>query len=94
MRNRKFHKNKKKIKKYHYGFISSQNRLEKNDKEKKQKFSFCSVLTRRVIENFKKIQKLKNTIMDLFQAKISWKRMRKRKNKNYKIPLWIPFKPK
>ena len=32
--------------------------------------------------------------MDLFQAKISWKRMRKRKNKNYKIPLWIPFKPK
>ena len=28
--------------------------------------------------------------MDLFQAKISWKRIRKRENKNY---LYIPFLP-
>ena len=38
MRNRKFQKNRKKIRKtklYHYGFISSQNRLEKAEKEKK-----------------------------------------------------------
>ena len=28
--------------------------------------------------------------MDLFQAKISWKRMRKRENKNY---LSVPFLP-
>ena len=37
-RNRKFQKNSKKIQKtkiYHYGFISSQNRLEKAEKEKK-----------------------------------------------------------
>ena len=34
-RNRKFQKNSKKIRKtkqYHYGFISSQNRLEKDEK--------------------------------------------------------------
>ena len=37
-RDRKFQKNSKKIKnvkKYHYGFISSQNRLEKDEKERK-----------------------------------------------------------
>ena len=37
MRNRKFQKNSKKIqkiKKYHYGVISSQNRLEKAQREK------------------------------------------------------------
>ena len=36
--NRKFQKNSKKIqktKKYHYGFISSENRLEKDEKERK-----------------------------------------------------------
>ena len=31
----------------------------------------------------KKIKKLKNTIVDSFQAKIDWRRMRKRENKNY-----------
>ena len=38
MRNRKFQKNSNKIEKikiYHYGFISSQNRLEKAKKKKK-----------------------------------------------------------
>ena len=38
MRNRKFHKNckkYKKIEKYHYGFISSQNLLENDEKERK-----------------------------------------------------------
>ena len=34
-RNRKFQKYSKKIQKYHYGFISSQNRLDKADKERK-----------------------------------------------------------
>ena len=37
-RNRKFQQNSKKIQKikiYHYGFISSQNRLENAEKEKK-----------------------------------------------------------
>ena len=32
-RNRKFQKNNKKIKKYHYEFISSQNRMEIDEKE-------------------------------------------------------------
>ena len=34
-RNRKFQKNRKKIKKYDYGIISCQNRLEKTVKERK-----------------------------------------------------------
>ena len=41
MRNRKLKKNNKnfqKIKKYHYEFISSQNRLEKDAKERKKNY--------------------------------------------------------
>ena len=49
---------------------------------------FHSVLTRRVIENSKKIakkfKKLKNTIMASFQAKIGWKMPRKREYKEYR----------
>ena len=58
MRNKKLHKNCKKtqkIKKYHYGDISSQNRQEKSEKETKTKLSFLFVPTRRVIENSEKI---------------------------------------
>ena len=33
-RNKKFQKNRKKIQKYHYGIISSQNRLENDEKER------------------------------------------------------------
>ena len=36
----------------------------------------------------KKIKKLKNTIVDSFQAKIDWRRMRKSENKNYAS---VPF---
>ena len=40
---------------------------------------FRSIPTQRIIENSKKIakkfKKLKNTIMDLFEAEIGWKRM-------------------
>ena len=32
--------------------------------------------------------------MASFQAKIGWKRMRKRENKNTITALWHPFKPK
>ena len=81
----------KKIKKYHYGLISDQNRLEKAEKEGKQKLSFRFVPTRRVIENCKKIgkksKKLKNTIMASFQAKVSWKSPRKGENKKFSFPL-------
>ena len=36
----------------------------------------------------KKIKKLKNTIVNSFQAKIDWRRMRKSENKNYAS---VPF---
>ena len=72
----------KKLKKYHYGIISSQNSLEKAKNERKYKLSFRSVPTGRIIENSKKKakklkKKLKNTIMVSFQAKIVSKISRK-----------------
>ena len=94
-RNRKLEKNSKKIRKtkqYHYGFISSPNRLEKDEKQKKYKLSFRSVPTQCVTGNSKKIaeklEKLNNTIMASFQAKTGCKRPRKRKNENYRS---VPF---
>ena len=46
-----------------------------------------------MIENSKKIakkfKKLKNTMMDSFQAKIGWNSLRKRENKNYRF---VPFR--
>ena len=68
--------------------------MEKAEKERKQKLSLRFVLTRRIIENFKKIakkiKKLKNSFMALFQAKIGWKRLRKRENKNYRFVSSLP----
>ena len=62
--------------------------MEKSEKERIQKLSFRFVPTRREIENSKKIAKkfkdLKNTINASFQAKIGWKRPRKREYKNYR----------
>ena len=56
--------------------------------------SFRSVPTRRVIKNSKKIakkfKKLQNPVMASFLAKIGWKRLRKRENKNYRS---VPFLP-
>ena len=55
---------------------------------------FRSVPTRHVIENSKKMakkfKKLKNTIMTSFQAKMGWKMMRKRENKNYHYVTFLP----
>ena len=59
-RNRKFQKSSKKIqkiRKYRYGFISIQSRLERSEKERESKLSFRFVPIRHVIENFKKIAK-------------------------------------
>ena len=85
--NRKFQKIGKNLKKYHFGFIYSQNRLEKVEKDGKQKLSFCFVPTQRVIENSKKMEKkfrkFKNTVVASFQAVIGWNRLRTRENKNY-----------
>ena len=57
------------------------------EQEGQQKLLFRSIPTRRVIENFKKIakkfEKLNNTMMVSFQAKIGWKTQRKRENKNF-----------
>ena len=68
--------------------------MEKVEKERKQKLSLRFVLTRHIIENFKKIAKkiknLKNSFMALFQAKIGWKRLRKRENKNYRFVSSLP----
>ena len=80
--------------KIHYGVISRQNRLEKANEVRKKKLSFRFVTTQSVIENSnkiaKKFKKLKNTIMASFEAKIGWKRSRKRENKNYRsVPLQI-----
>ena len=78
-----------KIKKPYYGLFSTQNRMEKAEKERKYKLSFRLVPTRRVIENSKKIAKLfkkfKNTITASFQDKTAWKRLKKRENKNYRF---------
>ena len=68
--------------------------MENAGKERIQKVSFFFDPTRREIENSKKIikkfKKLKNTVMASFQAKIGWKRMRKRENKNYRYVSFLP----
>ena len=94
---RKFQKNSKKIEKiekYNYGFIPSQNMLEKAEKERKKKLSLRFVPYRRERENSKKIakelKKLKNTITDSSQAKIGGKMHRKRENKNYHYVSFLP----
>ena len=66
--------------------------MKEAEKGRKQKLSFRFVPTRRGIGNAKKKSKKikKNTIMASFQAKIVWKRPRKRENKNYRF---VPFLP-
>ena len=68
--------------------------VEKAEKEREQKLSFRFVLTRLIIENSKsiakKFKKLKNSFMASFQAKIGWKRLRKRENKNYRFISSLP----
>ena len=68
--------------------------MENAGKARIQKVSFCFDPTRSEIENskkiIKKIEKLGNTIMASFQAKIGWKRMRKRENKNYHFVSFLP----
>ena len=68
--------------------------MENDGKERIKKVSFRFVPTRREIENSKKIakkfEKLKNTIMASFQAKIGWKSIRKRENKNYHYVSFLP----
>ena len=53
-------------------------------------FRSYPALNRKFKKIAKKFKKLKNTIMNSFQTKISWKRMRKRENKYYNF---VPFLP-
>ena len=46
-------------------------------------YRFVSFLPDALKKIPKKIKKVKITIVDSFQAKIDWRRMRKRENKNY-----------
>ena len=68
--------------------------MEKAEKEGKKNLSVRFVLTRTVIENSKKmakkLKKLKNTFMASFQAKIGWKRLRKRENNKYRFVSYLP----
>ena len=68
--------------------------MENAGKERIKKVSFRFVPTRREIENSKKIAKkfknLKNAIMASFQAKLGWKMMRRRENKNYHYVSFLP----
>ena len=68
--------------------------MENAGKERIQKVYFGFDPTRREVENsikiIKKFEKLKNTFMASFQAKIGWKRMRKRENKNYHYVSFLP----
>ena len=56
--------------------------------------SFRFVPNQRGIENSKKLAKnfikLKNPVMASFQAKIGWKRLKKRENKNYRFVSFLP----
>ena len=89
---RKFQKNSKKIQKinkYHYGFISSQTRLEKDEEERNK--NYRSVRTRRVIENSKKItKKLKKLINTIISSQTRLEKDEEERNKNYRS---VPFLP-
>ena len=56
--------------------------------------NYCSVPTRREIENSKttakKFKKLKNTVTGSFEAKIGLKRPRKTENKSYRSVSFLP----
>ena len=48
-------------------------------------YRFVSFLPDELEKIAKKFKKFQNTIMGSFQAKIGWKRLRKRQNKNYRF---------
>ena len=94
MRNRKFQKFNKiiqKIKKYHYEFISSQNRLKKDEKERNKNyrsipFRSYPIRNRKFLKNSKKFKKKKKKYdYGSFQAKIGRKKIRNMENKYYRF---------
>ena len=95
---KKIPKKIKKSKKYHYGFISSKNRLEKDVKERNKNYRSillcsCPMRNRKFHKNskkFKKKKKEKKYDYGSFQAKIGRKRMRNMENKNYRFISFLP----
>ena len=90
MSNRKFHKNKKKIKKLKNTITDSflakigWRRMRKRENRNYSSVPFRSDVSQKISKKIaKKLKKLKNTIVASFQAKIGWKRLTKRENKNY-----------
>ena len=60
----------------------------RNIENKNYRFvSFLADAQKKIPKNFKK---LKNAIKNSFQAKIGWKKMRKRENKNYRYVSFLP----
>ena len=53
-------------------------------------YCFVSFLPDGQMKIPKRFEKLKNTIVDSFRAKIDWKRLRKRGNKNYHSVSFLP----
>ena len=97
MCNRKFQKKIakkfKKLKKYHNCLISSQNRLEEAEKERKEKLLFRFVPAQCVIENSKKlakkIQKIKKYHYEFISSQNRLEKDEKERYKNYRS---IPFR--
>ena len=83
-----------KIKKYHSGFFSRQNRLENDERNKNYRsvpFRSYSTRNKKFKNKSNKIQKIKKkNILASFQAKIGWNRLRKRENKNYHSVSFLP----
>ena len=89
-------KKNQKIKKYHCGFIRSQNRLEKAKELRKKKSSFRFVPTRPVIENSKKISKKMKKMTKIHYGVISRQNRLEKANEVRKKKLsfrFVPFRP-
>ena len=84
----------RKIKRYHYGFISSflVGKVWERTKIKIiVPFRFYPMHNGKFQKNSKKMKNIKkNTTMASFQWKIGWKRPRKRENKNYRFVSFLP----
>ena len=96
MRNRKFQKNTQKNQKIPLWHQFKTKQVGKGSKRENKNYRFVSFRSdpthKRKFKNkiAKKFNKLKDSVMASFQAKIGWKRPRKRKNKNC---LSVPFLP-
>ena len=88
---KKIAKKFKKLKKFLYDFISSQNRMEKAEKEREQKLSFRFVLTRLVIENSKTIaKKFKKFLYGFISSQNRMEKAEKERKQNYRYVSSLP----